>query len=65
LDNRLAPGLALIFDMDGVVLDSSGMHGEAWTAFNRQFGLETSEAMLQSMYGRRNDEIVRHFCGED
>jgi beta-phosphoglucomutase len=65
LDIRLAPGLALIFDMDGVMLDSNGIHRETWTAFNRQFGLETTEAMLQFMYGRRNDEIVRGFFGED
>ena len=64
LDIRLAPGLALIFDMDGVMLDSNGIHRETWTAFNRQFGLETTEAMLQFMYGRRNDEIVRFFFGE-
>ena len=65
MDNRLAPGLALIFDMDGVMVDSNGVHRETWTLFNRRFGLETTEAMLQFMYGRRNDEIVRGFFGED
>jgi beta-phosphoglucomutase family hydrolase len=60
----LAPGLALIFDMDGVLLDSNPLHREAWAAFNRTFGLETTEAMLERMYGRRNDEIVRDFFGE-
>src|SRR5260370_7290300 len=56
-------GLALIFDMDGVILDSNGVHREAWTAYNRRFGIETSEAMHQRMYGKRNDEIVRDFFG--
>jgi len=65
LDNRLAPGLALIFDMDGVMVDSNGVHRETWTLFNRRFGLETTEAMLQFMYGLRNDEIVRAFFGQD
>jgi HAD superfamily hydrolase (TIGR01509 family) len=56
-------GLALIFDMDGVILDSNPMHKEAWAAYNRRFGIETGEAMHQRMYGKRNDEIVRDFFG--
>jgi beta-phosphoglucomutase family hydrolase len=60
---RLADGLALIFDMDGVIVDSNPLHREAWIAFNRRHGLETTEAMLQGMYGRRNDQIVRDFFG--
>jgi beta-phosphoglucomutase family hydrolase len=62
---RLDPRLALIFDMDGVVIDSNPAHREVWAAFNRRFGLETTEAMLQRMYGKRNDEIVRDFLGAD
>ncbi len=61
----LGPGLALIFDMDGVIIDSNPMHREAWAAFNRRFGLETTEAMHQRMYGRRNDQIVRDFFGDE
>ncbi len=57
------PGLALIFDMDGVILDSNPTHREAWAAYNRRFGIETDEAMQQRMYGKRNDEIVRDFFG--
>ena len=58
-------GLALIFDMDGVILDSNPMHREAWAAYNRRFGIETGEAMQQRMYGKRNDEIVRDFFGPE
>jgi beta-phosphoglucomutase len=56
-------GLALVFDMDGVILDSNPMHREAWRLYNQRFGIETDEAMQQRMYGRRNDEIVRDFFG--
>lgn len=59
----LADGLALIFDMDGVLVDSNPAHREAWIAFNRSFGLDTTEEMLQRMYGRRNDQIVRDYFG--
>jgi beta-phosphoglucomutase len=55
--------IALIFDMDGVIIDSNPMHRESWEVFNRRYGLETTEAMHQSMYGKRNDQIVRNFFG--
>ena len=55
---------ALIFDMDGVIVDSNQMHRQAWEAFNRRYGLETTEEMHQRMYGKRNDWIVRDFYGE-
>jgi len=64
-DTPLARGLALIFDMDGVLIDSNPLHREAWVAFNRRYGLETTEQMHQRMYGKRNDEIVRDFFGAE
>lgn len=59
----IQPGLALVFDMDGVIVDSNPTHREAWAAYNRRFGIETDEAMQERMYGKRNDEIVRDFFG--
>jgi HAD superfamily hydrolase (TIGR01509 family) len=49
--------------MDGVIADSNPHHRLAWEAFNRRYGLETTEAMQRSMYGKRNDQIVRDFFG--
>jgi beta-phosphoglucomutase len=61
---KIQAGIALVFDMDGVILDSNPTHREAWRLYNRRFGIETDdEAMQQRMYGRRNDEIVRDFFG--
>jgi beta-phosphoglucomutase len=56
--------IALIFDMDGVIVDSNPMHRESWVAFNRRYGLATTEEMHQFMYGKRNDQIVRGFYGD-
>jgi beta-phosphoglucomutase family hydrolase len=56
--------LALIFDMDGVIVDSNPLHRETWEAFNSRYGLQTTEAMHAFMYGKRNDAIVRHFFGD-
>jgi beta-phosphoglucomutase len=59
----LAPGLALIFDMDGVIVDSNPLHRRAWEIFNRGYGLETTEEMHAAMYGKWNNDIVRNFYG--
>jgi beta-phosphoglucomutase len=61
----LSKDRAFLFDMDGVIADSNPYHRLAWEAFNRRYGLETTEAMQQRMYGRRNDQIVRDFFGAD
>jgi beta-phosphoglucomutase len=58
------PGIcALIFDMDGVIIDSNPWHRIAWSEYMRRHGIEMTEAMQQRMYGKRNDEIVRDFFG--
>ena len=49
--------------MDGVVVNSNPLHREAWVEFNRRYGVKTTEDMLERMYGRRNDAIVRDFFG--
>jgi beta-phosphoglucomutase len=59
----LARELALILDMDGVIVDSNPFHRKVWAEYNRRFGVETDESMQQRMYGRRNDDIVRDFFG--
>lgn len=56
---------ALIFDMDGVIVDSNPWHCTAWSEYTRRHGVEMTEAMQLRMYGKRNDEIVRDFLGPD
>ncbi len=55
---------ALIFDMDGVIIDSNPLHRIAWQEYTRRHGVEMTEAMQQRMYGKRNDEIIRDFLGD-
>ncbi len=59
----MAPGLALIFDLDGVIIHSNSVHAQAWRYYLAQFGLDSSE-IERTMYGKRNDEIVREIFGE-
>jgi beta-phosphoglucomutase len=61
----LAPGLALIFDMDGVIVDSNPVHREAWAAFNLRYGIQTTEEMFERMYGKHNADIVRDYFGPE
>src|ERR1700744_4070480 len=56
---------ALIFDMDGVIIDSNPCHRIAWREYTRRHGVEMTQAMQERMYGKRNDEIVRDFLGPD
>jgi beta-phosphoglucomutase len=59
---RIDPGIALIFDMDGVIVDSNPLHVEAWRLYNERHGIDTA-GLERRMYGRRNDEIVRDLFG--
>lgn len=54
---------ALIFDMDGVIVDSNPWHRTAWEEYSRSLGVEMTAEMQQRMYGKRNDELIRDFYG--
>lgn len=58
----LAPGLALIFDMDGVVLHSTDLHMKAWVAYLEKNGVKDTSVIFR-MLGKRNDEIVHDIFG--
>jgi len=59
---RIAPGLALIFDLDGVVVDSMPVHQIAWRNYLGSLGIGDRD-LLARMHGRRNDDIVMDFLG--
>lgn len=58
----VAPGLALIFDMDGVLIESTAMHTRAWEMYLERHGIP-SAGVMEKMLGKRNDEIVRVLWG--
>jgi beta-phosphoglucomutase len=57
-----ASGLALIFDMDGVIVDSNPLHGDVWREYLQKFNVSADEIDTR-MQGKRNDEIVRELFG--
>jgi len=56
-------GLALILDLDGVIVDSAAVHAACWREYLRRCGLEVPEARARKMFGWRNDHIVPEFFG--
>jgi beta-phosphoglucomutase len=57
----LTEGLALVFDLDGVIVDSMPLHTEAWRVYLRRCGVSCDN--IERMHGRRNDDIVADFMG--
>jgi HAD superfamily hydrolase (TIGR01509 family) len=56
--------LGVIFDMDGVLIDSHAAHRKAWRQFFRTLGREVSDSELNFILdGRKRDDILRHFLG--
>ena len=56
-------GLALLFDIDGVIVDSNPVHVAVWRDYLKPYGIDPGEGLPGRMYGRRNDDIVRDFFG--
>ena len=55
---------AVVFDMDGVIVNSHPAHRFAWREFLRTLGKEVTERELDFvMDGRKREEILVHFLG--
>lgn len=57
--------LGVIFDVDGVLLDSYQMHFECWLSLAEEYGIEITEAEFRSLFGRRGREIARQVWGPE
>ncbi len=55
---------AVIFDMDGVLVDSYQAHYRSWLEMARADGLHFTEAEFAATFGRTSREIIAHFWGE-
>jgi len=55
---------AVIFDVDGVLVDSYRAHYEAWKRVGRRAGRPIREETFASLFGRRNREILRLLWGD-
>ena len=56
---------SVVFDMDGVIIDSHPAHRKAWQKFLCVLGKEVSEAELDFILdGRKRCDILRYFLGD-
>ncbi len=54
---------AVIWDLDGVVIDSEEDHKKAWQRLARETGVAFSDEQFAATFGRRNDDIVPAIWG--
>src|SRR3954453_2979216 len=59
------PKLAVIFDMDGVLVDSYQAHFVSWTRLYDELGGSYSEIDFAADFGRTNRDILRRRFGQD
>jgi HAD superfamily hydrolase (TIGR01509 family) len=52
---------AVIFDIDGTLLDSVDLHAQAWVEALAHFGVETDAAKVRSQIGKGGDELMPVF----
>lgn len=63
-NNFLTTDYAVIFDMDGVIVDTNPYHSEAFASFFIQHGLDFDKRDFAThMYGKHNSYIMSHFFG--
>lgn len=55
---------AILFDMDGVLVDSGPAHHESWRRLAQRHGIEISEERFKQSFGRPSRDIIRTLWGE-
>lgn len=56
---------AIIFDIDGTLLDSVDLHAQAWQEAFRHFGHEFPFEKIRSQIGKGGDQLLPVFLSED
>jgi HAD superfamily hydrolase (TIGR01509 family) len=60
---RLVDQLGVVFDWDGVVVDSAPQHEASWECLAAEEGLDLPHAHFQRGFGRRNHYIIPQVLG--
>jgi len=51
--------MGVIFDLDGVLVNSYRAHLESWQSLAREYGTTMTEAQFASLFGRTSPDIIR------
>lgn len=54
---------AVIWDLDGVIIDSADEHKRAWQRMAREDGIQLTDEDFRATFGKRNDDIIPLFWG--
>jgi len=63
MENSIGEGLGVIFDLDGVIVDSGDCHKESFYIVAEEEGIEMTDELFLEGFGRRNDELFPIFFG--
>lgn len=55
---------AVIFDMDGVLVDSADAHRRAWQGLGEEIGVPYTDELFTRTFGQRNSLIIPTWLGE-
>ena len=58
-----SPIQAVIWDLDGVIIDSADEHRRAWQRLAREEGITMTDANFWATFGKRNDDIFASVWG--
>ena len=50
--------IGVIFDMDGVLVDSAAAHFQSWRRLGRQQGIQVTQDQFSATFGRQNRDII-------
>jgi HAD superfamily hydrolase (TIGR01509 family) len=53
---------AFIFDLDGVIVDSTELHVDVWVRYLEPYGIDPRD-LAERMHGKHNDDLVRDLFG--
>jgi HAD superfamily hydrolase (TIGR01509 family) len=56
--------VGVIFDVDGVLVDSYDAHLKSWVAMAREHGLTITEAQFAETFGQTSREVIARFWGD-
>jgi beta-phosphoglucomutase len=59
------PARAVVFDVDGVLVDSYDAHMRSWLLMGREHGLAITEEEFASTFGQTSREIIARFWGSE
>ena len=60
---KVTEGYAVLWDMDGVLVNSGALHRRAWRLFLEQRGLSIGDQVFALGFGRPNEEVLPGFFG--